>query len=250
MIDGQQQILLDLIEVISASKNCDGAINAINLHIEKYYSVKALSIVIAPFDRPRRRIFSSTDPALGRLWLEVADENPNGTVAFEIMKKRHFSLFPWGSGIGLLYIKDERLLEFFEEIDASGFKSNFFIPFWGGSPDDHAIVSLYSSLSARELSGLAWEHGADLISIATALAMRVSAGLEAERRQEAPILTNREIESLHWLASGLRLDIIACRLGISEWTVSFHLKNARDKLGARTNEQALVKALTFGLIHP
>jgi LuxR family transcriptional regulator, quorum-sensing system regulator SdiA len=51
-------------------------------------------------------------------------------------------------------------------------------------------------------------------------------------------LTANEIEALKLLASGLRLQQIADRLGISESAVKARLNNAKVKLGARTASQA------------
>jgi DNA-binding CsgD family transcriptional regulator len=46
----------------------------------------------------------------------------------------------------------------------------------------------------------------------------------------------------------MRHDRIAERLGISRPTVELHLANARRKLNARTREQALARAVAFGLL--
>jgi LuxR family transcriptional regulator, quorum-sensing system regulator SdiA len=51
-------------------------------------------------------------------------------------------------------------------------------------------------------------------------------------------LTANEVEALKHLASGLRLQQIADRLGISESAVKARLNNAKAKLGARTASQA------------
>jgi LuxR family transcriptional regulator, quorum-sensing system regulator SdiA len=51
-------------------------------------------------------------------------------------------------------------------------------------------------------------------------------------------LTANEVEALQHLASGLRLQQIADRLGISESAVKARLNNAKAKLGARTASQA------------
>jgi DNA-binding CsgD family transcriptional regulator len=63
-----------------------------------------------------------------------------------------------------------------------------------------------------------------------------------------PKLTVRERECLIWLASGLRYDRIAERLGISLATVELHVANARRKLGARTREQAVAIAVALRLL--
>ena len=70
------------------------------------------------------------------------------------------------------------------------------------------------------------------------------------KRPEAVRLSPREREALLWLAAGLRNDPIAERMGITNPTVELHLANARRKLGAATREQALVRALVFGLVVP
>lgn len=67
---------------------------------------------------------------------------------------------------------------------------------------------------------------------------------------DAVQLTDREIETLSWVARGKTSIEIAEILGLSKRTVDFHLDNARDKLGVPTRIQAAVKAATGGLIEP
>ena len=38
-------------------------------------------------------------------------------------------------------------------------------------------------------------------------------------------------------------------LGVSEATVAFYLRNARSKLGCKCKHQAVLRALSLGLIH-
>jgi LuxR family transcriptional regulator, quorum-sensing system regulator SdiA len=61
-------------------------------------------------------------------------------------------------------------------------------------------------------------------------------------------LTAAEGEALKMLASGLRLQQIADRLGISESAVKARLNNAKAKLGARTASQAASLAASRRLI--
>jgi DNA-binding CsgD family transcriptional regulator len=63
-----------------------------------------------------------------------------------------------------------------------------------------------------------------------------------------PRLSPRERECMTWLAIRLRHDRIAERLGIARPTVELHLLNARRKLGAKTREQALARAVALGLL--
>jgi DNA-binding CsgD family transcriptional regulator len=62
-------------------------------------------------------------------------------------------------------------------------------------------------------------------------------------------LSNREVQCIEGLASGLSNSDIAKQLQISVPTVALHLSNARHKLGAKTREQAVAFAVARGLIN-
>jgi len=61
-------------------------------------------------------------------------------------------------------------------------------------------------------------------------------------------LTDRELETLGHVASGLTNPQIAERLMVSVSTVNFHVHNVLDKLGAKTRTEAVVIAAREGLI--
>jgi len=61
-------------------------------------------------------------------------------------------------------------------------------------------------------------------------------------------LSDREIETLKWVARGKTSAEIAQILGLSKRTVDFHVENARLKLSATTRVEAAVKAATNRLI--
>jgi LuxR family transcriptional regulator, quorum-sensing system regulator SdiA len=65
----------------------------------------------------------------------------------------------------------------------------------------------------------------------------ILSGLHTGAKMERALTAN-EVEALKLLASGLRLQQIADRLGISESAVKARLNNAKAKLGARTASQA------------
>lgn len=65
-----------------------------------------------------------------------------------------------------------------------------------------------------------------------------------------PVLAQREGEVLLWLTRGFNTAQIAHHMGIAPVTVGKHLRAARQKLGARTREQALAVAIRDGLISP
>jgi LuxR family quorum-sensing system transcriptional regulator SolR len=76
-------------------------------------------------------------------------------------------------------------------------------------------------------------------------------GIEAEREKRVPIEIDpaaREREVLRWAAEGKTAAEIGGILGIAERTVNFHIRNIFEKLGAANKVQAVVKAISGGLI--
>ncbi|MNV88838.1 Transcriptional activator protein LasR [compost metagenome] len=63
-------------------------------------------------------------------------------------------------------------------------------------------------------------------------------------------LTRREDECLHWAAAGKTSWEISRILSCSEATVNFHFRNIIHKLGTSNRRQAVVRALSLGLIRP
>jgi DNA-binding response OmpR family regulator len=63
-------------------------------------------------------------------------------------------------------------------------------------------------------------------------------------------LNEREVEVLTWSARGKTSAEIAKILDLTKRTVDFHVDNAREKLGAATRTEAVLKAATGRLIEP
>ena len=61
-------------------------------------------------------------------------------------------------------------------------------------------------------------------------------------------LTKREIQVLKLLASGSSVKEIPDSLGISVHTVKFHIGNAYKKLNAKSQGEAVAKAVRAGII--
>jgi DNA-binding NarL/FixJ family response regulator len=61
-------------------------------------------------------------------------------------------------------------------------------------------------------------------------------------------LTARQREILEMMAAGLSNRVIAARLGISAYTVKFHVAAILDALGARTRTEAVTLGVRHGLI--
>jgi PAS domain S-box-containing protein len=68
------------------------------------------------------------------------------------------------------------------------------------------------------------------------------------RARRAGQLTRREQESLRLVALGMTTTAAAGQLGISPETVRTHVRNAMNKLGARTRAQAIAVAMRDGEI--
>jgi DNA-binding NarL/FixJ family response regulator len=63
-------------------------------------------------------------------------------------------------------------------------------------------------------------------------------------------LNEREVEVLTWAARGKTSAEIAKIIDLTKRTVDFHIDNAREKLGAATRTEAVIKAATGRLIQP
>lgn len=63
-------------------------------------------------------------------------------------------------------------------------------------------------------------------------------------------LTEREVEMVRWVATGLTNDEIAARLVISSATVKTHVNRAMSKTGSRDRAQLVVLAFETGLARP
>jgi DNA-binding CsgD family transcriptional regulator len=106
---------------------------------------------------------------------------------------------------------------------------------------DHVRVAIRYGGFANVLSG---------VHVAACLAepgqdMRA---LRPARARRAGQLTRREQESLRLVAMGMTTTAAADQLGISPETVRTHVRNAMNKLGARTRAQAIAVAMRDGEI--
>ena len=72
----------------------------------------------------------------------------------------------------------------------------------------------------------------------------------AVTQESAPRLTPRELEVLNWVMAGKSSWEISKITGCSEATVNFHMGNIRQKFNVNTRQQAVVRAISLGLITP
>jgi DNA-binding CsgD family transcriptional regulator/tetratricopeptide (TPR) repeat protein len=81
-----------------------------------------------------------------------------------------------------------------------------------------------------------------------ALGLRSPRTLRRTTRQNAGLLTSREVEVLQLVAGGLSNLEVAQRLYISERTVGHHMSAALRKLGQSTRARAVAEALRMGIV--
>jgi DNA-binding NarL/FixJ family response regulator len=111
---------------------------------------------------------------------------------------------------------------------------------------------LLKNLESAQLRAMleAVQRGEAAITPATA-ARIIDEFLRPDRPRQAADpgrLTDREIEVLRLVTQGLRNKEIAARLGISENTAKFHLKNILEKLHAQSRTELAARAVREGLI--
>lgn len=118
--------------------------------------------------------------------------------------------------------------------------------------NDGLCVPLHTrfGVGGLSLSGAAIEDTPAMRSMVRLLSFYVCEAIERSDKLRAHVaqLTPRERDVLSWVAIGATGPEIAATLGISEYTVADHLRNARAKLGARNNAHSVAVALRSGQI--
>ncbi len=110
---------------------------------------------------------------------------------------------------------------------------------------------LLKNLEAAQLRSMIEAVGRGEAAISPATAARIIRELvrpTAPAASQPDRLTEREIEVLELVTAGLRNKEIAARLGISENTAKFHLKNILEKLHAESRTELAARAVREGLV--
>jgi DNA-binding NarL/FixJ family response regulator len=114
-----------------------------------------------------------------------------------------------------------------------------------------ALTDRESELKGRQLGADDYvTKPIDFDLLATIITARLAGVARTGLWPKVAELNDREIEVLTWVARGKTSAEIAKILGLTKRTIDFHIDNARDKLGAATRTEAVIKAATGRLIEP
>jgi DNA-binding NarL/FixJ family response regulator len=114
-----------------------------------------------------------------------------------------------------------------------------------------ALTDRDSELKGRQLGADDYvAKPIDFDLLATIIAARLAGIARTGLWPKLIDLNDREVEVLTWVARGKTSLEIAGILGLTKRTVDFHIDNARNKLGASTRTEAVIKATTGRLIEP
>lgn len=136
------------------------------------------------------------------------------------------------------------------EAEDAGLGDGLVVPLRGASGAGWGGFSLVTPERGARFAAWRAAKGRQAVLMAQVTAHRLLVLAEAEPPEPRIRLSPRERECLLWLIAGLRSDRIAEKLGLARVTVDLHLGRARRRLGAKTREQAVARALMLGLLRP
>ena len=149
--------------------------------------------------------------------------------------------------LGRIENKEARFLEISKEFNYSKITC---IPFHAGSLG-HGIIRFYNERKSETSiieSRFEYAKLADLFFYSKLIFEKVLSILNNDFKCKTDSLTKRELEVLHWVASGKSNYAISDVLNISENTVSKHMKNIHAKLNVRSRQHAVAKAISAGIL--
>ena len=153
---------------------------------------------------------------------------------------------------GIEFVTDYPYLEareraYIQAAAQSGFRSGLGIPVRLTTNERVAAFNFGTRLSKADFLATISPLEPELRALAFA-AHRHLDELQASRDSGDSILSAREHSVIELLSRGLRVAAIAHELDLSEAAIRLYLRNARNKLNARTPEQAIAQAVHLGFI--
>lgn len=141
--------------------------------------------------------------------------------------------------------------EMYEEACGYGIRSGITFPIHGPS-GEFGVVSFASDAPPNGEFDSTISQLMPSLSLIRDYAFESSLKFVAPKPGAEPIprLTKRELEVLNWVMVGKSSWEISKIVLCSEATVNFHIGNIRVKFNVNTRQQALVKAISLGIISP
>lgn len=147
--------------------------------------------------------------------------------------------FEWGNGIVPAKLSAAQH-QLFEEAASFGIRYGFTIPIHDGQ-GAVAAVTFASDERSQSFRRSVERHRHVLQLMALYFHANARRRLRGDRTIEGVFLSPREYECLEWSAAGKSAWEIGCILGIARRTVTFHLENAKAKLGVASLHQAIAR---------
>ncbi|MEM9740004.1 MAG: autoinducer binding domain-containing protein [Pseudomonadota bacterium] len=194
------------------------------------------------------RLISTADPE----WLERYTQQGYGAVDPGVLNMAAGNHTPVICGNAIEEAPpptSQRQKQFLDEAYEVGWHSGAIIPVRtpAQKPVPLGGIGLVTGLSGSQFMHLWRERQTEFIVLANQVHHAMTPEL-LRHFENGPRLSARERDCLALIASGLRADRIGDELKIATVTVNFHLRLARQKLGARTTGEAIAKAIRFGQI--
>jgi LuxR family quorum-sensing transcriptional regulator LasR len=140
---------------------------------------------------------------------------------------------------------------FYEEASGYGLRAGVSLPAHG-SNGEFGMLSFATDHLPDSRTPLPEETNLADLALVRDYAFESSLKFLDDRREESPPvrLTCKERECLQWVVIGKSSWEISKLLNCSEATINFHIANIKSKFNVRTRQQAVVKAISQGLIVP
>ncbi|MET0980905.1 MAG: LuxR family transcriptional regulator [Telluria sp.] len=138
----------------------------------------------------------------------------------------------------------------YEEASSHGIRTGVTLPIHGPN-GEFGVLSFASDDAAGPACTRKTAHIMPALTLVRDYAFASSTRFIDQVGGEAPPrLTRRELEVLQWVMAGKSSWEISMITRCSEATVNFHLANVRQKFNVNTRQQAVVKAISLGLLNP
>jgi DNA-binding CsgD family transcriptional regulator len=221
------------------------------LELVTEFGGNSLSVAVINGDNPVPSFFRST---MDERWLAQYIER-NLVIGDPLPPHSARSRRPLSIRGGTLRASEARnpqALELNHSMTDMGYQSVLAVPFDSDLRGSSRVVVFSSDLAfERHFTGEVGDQLALLTMVFNAYLFtdaESSVQNAAQYGGAVPALSQREHDVLLYLALGLKTQRIAERLQLAEVTVRKYFQSARQKLGARTREQALARAICGGLI--